>query len=198
MTVSAIHDRLRRATRASHERLEAIVDVTRAARTPEGYRRLLAAMLGFHDPFEAALGRLDWTGAGIDFAARRKSHLIEADLATLGLARADIARLPRCLDVPVPDDLPAGFGCLYVVEGATLGGRLILRQVGEESRPWPGLRRRLLRQLRLGRRPPLARVPGPPRRDLRRRACRRDRHRGGTRHLRRARGWLRARGFSGT
>ena len=56
MTVSAIHDRLRRATRASHERLEAIVDVTRAARTPEGYRRLLAAMLGFHDPFEAALG----------------------------------------------------------------------------------------------------------------------------------------------
>ncbi len=132
MTVSAIHDRLRRATRASHERLEAIVDITRAARTPEGYRRLLAAMLGFHDPFEAALGRLDWTGAGIDLAARRKSHLIEADLATLGLARADIARLPRCADVPVPDDLPAGFGCLYVVEGATLGGRLILRQVGED------------------------------------------------------------------
>ncbi len=46
MTVSAIHDRLRRATRASHERLEAIVDVTRAARTPEGYRRLLAALIG--------------------------------------------------------------------------------------------------------------------------------------------------------
>ena len=132
MTVSAIHDRLRRATRASHERLEAIVDVNRAARTPEGYRRLLAAMLGFYDPLEAALGRLDWMQAGIDLAARRKSHLIEADLATLGLTRADIARLPRCADVPVPDGLPVGFGCLYVVEGATLGGRLILRQVGEE------------------------------------------------------------------
>ena len=37
-------------------------------------------MLGFHDPLEAALGRLDWAGAGIDLAARRKSHLIEADL----------------------------------------------------------------------------------------------------------------------
>jgi len=132
LTVSAIHDRLRRATRASHEWLEAIVDVARATRTPEGYRGLLAAMLGFYDPLEAALGRLDWTRAGIDLAARRKSHLIEADLATFGLTRADIARLPRCPDVPAPDELPAGFGCLYVVEGATLGGRLILRQVGEE------------------------------------------------------------------
>lgn len=125
------HDRLRRETRDCHERLEAQVDMHRLARSRDGYRRTLEAMLGFYGPVEEALARLDWRPAGIEIGERRKAHLIAADLAALGLAPEAVAALPRCADLPDLPDLRAGLGCLYVLEGATLGGQLILREVRE-------------------------------------------------------------------
>jgi heme oxygenase len=47
--------------------------------------------------------------------------------------------LPQCADLPAIATLPSGVGCLYVLEGSTLGGQIISRriasclQVREES-----------------------------------------------------------------
>ena len=42
---------------------------------------------------------------------------------------SDLERLPRCDDVPVIDSLAAALGCMYVLEGSSLGGRIITRHV---------------------------------------------------------------------
>lgn len=85
-------------------------------------------MLGLYAPLEARLASLDWTGTGVDLDERRRAHLLRADLEALG-ARADA---PAFAEPPELRSIAAGFGCMYVVEGSTLGGRVILRYVSRE------------------------------------------------------------------
>jgi heme oxygenase len=121
---------LRGASGAQHARLEAGLDILRPALDPEWYRRLLAVFHGYYCPLEAAVGRIDgWSAVGLDPGPRRKSPLLRADLVALGMTTRAITRLPRCRELPVVRSLPAVLGCLYVTEGATLGGRLILPHV---------------------------------------------------------------------
>lgn len=90
------------------------------------YTRLLERFFGFYQPLEERLEGLDgWDAHGIDFPARRKAPWLEADLAALDHTPEAIAALPRCATLPRLDSLASGFGCAYVLEGATLGGRQI-------------------------------------------------------------------------
>ncbi|MFT4118307.1 MAG: biliverdin-producing heme oxygenase [Bradyrhizobium sp.] len=57
-------------------------------------------------------------------------HLLERDLADLGLAPA-IAEEDREFDRLVDADLPTAIGWLYVAEGAKLGAALLLRRADE-------------------------------------------------------------------
>jgi heme oxygenase len=52
---------------------------------------------------------------------------LEADLLALG--DRDLARIPRCEQLPDLDTVPQVLGCLYVIEGATLGGQIITRHL---------------------------------------------------------------------
>ena len=56
---------------------------------------------------------------------RRKTPLLRRDLEFLGLPPHSIERLPRCAGLPLVTDCASAFGCLYVLEGATLGGRTL-------------------------------------------------------------------------
>lgn len=40
------------------------------------------------------------------------------------------SRLPTCPGFPLLDTIPRALGCAYVLEGATLGGAVILRHLG--------------------------------------------------------------------
>ncbi len=89
------------------------------------YRRVLEIFFGFYAPIEAGLARLASAGPPLGFPLRARTALIESDLLSLGLSRREIADLPRCADLPrlsCPEDLA---GCLYVLEGACLGGQVI-------------------------------------------------------------------------
>ncbi len=82
-----------------------------------------------------------------DLAQRRKAHLLQTDLASLaGLAHD--APVPAGVDPPVVASRPAVLGCLYVTEGATLGGRELGRRLepvlGPLGLPEPEGRRFLL------------------------------------------------------
>lgn len=118
-------ERLREGTRSLHARVETSVDLMGRCSTLDGYRGLLVRMLGLYIPLEAALGRLDWHGTAIDLEERSKLRLLRADLAALG----GPDHVPSPTVVPHLPTLAAGFGCLYVLEGSTLGGQLILRHV---------------------------------------------------------------------
>jgi heme oxygenase (biliverdin-IX-beta and delta-forming) len=123
---------LRSATRADHERIEAILPLARPGIDRASYRALLAALYGFHSPLERELGRVDGLRAlGLDCRLRRRSHLLRRDLLSLGMTLPDVARLPRCTDLPSVRPLAAALGCLYVVEGSTLGGQVLAGRARE-------------------------------------------------------------------
>lgn len=94
------------------------------------YQRYLARFYGFYAPAEARLARVAHIEQACpDYDQRHKCPLLERDLLALGLSTHDLAVLPRCEHLPRLEDAAAALGCLYVFEGATLGGQLLARQV---------------------------------------------------------------------
>lgn len=122
-------ERLRRETRARHEAVERSVDFASRLSSRDAYIELLRRMLGLHEPFEAALANLDWRSIGLDLGERRKSRFIVDDLRVLGLSGRDIESVPRCDTLPAVTGLSRGVGCLYVIEGSTLGGAMIAKEL---------------------------------------------------------------------
>ncbi|NOJ76808.1 biliverdin-producing heme oxygenase [Myxococcus xanthus] len=122
--------RLKRETRPHHERTEAQVRLMDADLTPTAYRRHLEALHGFYVPLEARLAGLGLEAVpGLSVHARWKVPLLKEDLRALGHDDATLERLPRCAELPSLAGVPEALGCLYVLEGSTLGGQLILRHL---------------------------------------------------------------------
>ncbi|WNZ65863.1 biliverdin-producing heme oxygenase [Myxococcus sp. MxC21-1] len=122
--------RLKSETRPHHERTEAQVRLMDADLTPTAYRRHLEALHGFYVPLEARLARLGLEAVpGLSVHARWKVPLLKEDLRALGHDDASLERLPHCAELPSLAGVPEALGCLYVLEGSTLGGQLILRHL---------------------------------------------------------------------
>jgi heme oxygenase (biliverdin-IX-beta and delta-forming) len=121
---------LKAQTRPHHERAERVVRLMEPGLTPVGYRRHLEALHGLYVPLEAGLARqLEGHFPELRLAERWKLPLLEEDLQALGHDAASLARLPRPERLPPLPDVPEALGCLYVLEGATLGGQLLLRHL---------------------------------------------------------------------
>lgn len=122
---TGLRQQLRRATADLHRRLEAQVGLLEPDLSLERYRRVLRSFLGFYAPVEAGLVSLTAVAPPLDVPLRARSALLEHDLLSLGLTRRELAELPRCTDLPrlsCPEELA---GCLYVLEGACLGGQVL-------------------------------------------------------------------------
>ena len=121
-------DRLKTETRAEHAAMEDALGLMRDDLSLADYRCLLERYFAFYAPIEAQLaGVLPAAHLGLDFETRRKLPLLRADLQVLGGRAADT--LAPCDALP-PLRTPAqAVGCLYVLEGATLGGQVIGRHV---------------------------------------------------------------------
>jgi heme oxygenase len=117
---------LRLATSVSHQRLEKRLDVKARFTELTAYRAHLKKMWGFCAALETRLAPQSFAGALPDYDARRKLPLLTHDLVSLGADAHAVAALPRCAALPVEMDAAAAFGCVYVLEGATLGGRTLL------------------------------------------------------------------------
>ncbi|MDX5330001.1 MAG: biliverdin-producing heme oxygenase [Caulobacteraceae bacterium] len=113
---------LRTATRAEHDRVDALgerYDLTSA----DGYGNFLLAHARALPSLEAAVGTSDQRPQ--DWPDRRRTPALLADLARLGLTP------PAPLAAP---DLPRqamGLGALYVLEGSRLGGAVLRRRLKE-------------------------------------------------------------------
>ncbi|HVZ87470.1 MAG TPA: biliverdin-producing heme oxygenase [Polyangia bacterium] len=123
-------ERIRVETRPLHDSLERESWLLSPAPTVDDYRRYLEKLLGFHAPLERRLARLaddhDLTEA---FARRRKTPLLVKDLGRLGLMPARPDSVPWSPWLPEPTCLGGLLGCAYVLEGATLGGKVLLRRL---------------------------------------------------------------------
>lgn len=128
--------KLREQTRAYHDRLEERLDLFSSASTLAGYQEVLQRFYGFYRPLEPLLEeRLTFLSMNldvkinlkIDYAKRRKTGLLESDLRRLGASEKDLNVLPLCPRIPRLATPAQVLGCLYVLEGATLGGQIIAR-----------------------------------------------------------------------
>jgi heme oxygenase (biliverdin-IX-beta and delta-forming) len=119
---------LRAATWASHQRLEKRLDVKARFSNFASYRAHLEHMWGFCAALESNVAA-SLQGVLADFESRRKLPLLRRDLLALGSSAAAIDALPLCPGLPRCEDAAQSFGCLYVIEGATLGGRTLLPMV---------------------------------------------------------------------
>lgn len=121
--------RLRAATASAHARLEAAMDIGAHCTDRRTYRTLIARFWGIYAPLEAALRTVDLGALNIDFAARSKAGWLVEDLMVLGLSLEDMTSLPRAQWLPTIEGPADALGVMYVMEGASLGGQIISRQL---------------------------------------------------------------------
>ncbi|MCU7249776.1 biliverdin-producing heme oxygenase [Pseudomonas koreensis] len=93
------------------------------------FERLMRAYYGFYLPLESALQDSEAVPADFDLNPRLKVSTLRSDLLTLGLSVEALERLPLCRQLPVIDSAAACLGVLYVLEGATLGGQILRREI---------------------------------------------------------------------
>jgi heme oxygenase len=122
--------RLRAGTREKHQRLEQVVDLPTRLSSETAYRGLLEAFYGLYRPLETRLAEHPELGAsGLASERLHKHKLLEQDLLSLGDSADVIASLRTCPKLPNLQNLFSAAGCLYVLEGATLGGQIVRREV---------------------------------------------------------------------
>jgi heme oxygenase len=131
MSPSPILQALRLETRPAHDQLEQNVfnqQLTAGTITAAATVHFLAKMHGFLAPYEARLEAQN-LGPEWETATRQRAHLILEDL------QQPAAALEICPDMPPLATWPQLLGAMYVVEGSTLGGQVISRQLAKANIP---------------------------------------------------------------
>jgi heme oxygenase len=122
---TSMRQRLKRETTDVHQHLEAQLGLLDPSLDVQKYLRVLETFYGFYVPVESDVTRLAAVQSPLGFPLRARAELIERDLLALGLSAENLAALPRCHDRPVLSCVEDLAGCLYVLEGACLGGRVL-------------------------------------------------------------------------
>lgn len=126
-----ILEMLRAGTRGAHDQIElnpVMGRLTQDDLDVEHYTLVLHRMLTLHAAVESQLTEaLAAHREVLSLDQRRKTPLLRRDLIALG-APAWAEYPPRALADLVVDE-PSAWGTLYVLEGSTLGGRIILRSI---------------------------------------------------------------------
>lgn len=132
--ISDVHRRLRAATQGDHQRLDGRMDILARIATPAGRRTLVERFHEFHAEAEGAL--TPWLAGhpALEFDARRRSAILACDLTALGVTPAPASR-----EVTSVGGVSEALGWMYVLEGSTLGGRVIRRSVEAQGGDMAGL-----------------------------------------------------------
>ncbi len=129
-------DDIRTATRQQHADLEAGSAIMERLLNLDGRRDVLSALYWVHQEAErvlfprlAAIGDLDYQG-------RLKLPSLREDLKALGVSARELPRSGP--PAPVTGDTAEALGFAYVLEGATLGGRVIMKRLAAAGSPTAG------------------------------------------------------------
>lgn len=128
------HQRLKSATQAAHRALEDDLDAISQLSSLNGRRILAPRYLDLHVAADAIFDRWLAGAPGLDDPPRRRAELIRADLA-----RLDVTPNPDPPPAPAVASVPEALGFFYVMEGSTLGGRMILKAVAARAGETEGL-----------------------------------------------------------
>jgi heme oxygenase len=122
---------LRLETRPAHDQLEQNAfnqQLNAGTITEAATAHFLVKMHGFLAPYEARL-RAQNLGPEWEIDARQRAHLLLEDL------QKPAAELEICPYMPPLTTWPQLLGAMYVIEGSTLGGQVIARQLAKANIP---------------------------------------------------------------
>ena len=123
----SLHQRLRHGTARAHRQLETFLEGRRFFATLAGYTAFLRASLGFQAEAEQALSDCGALTVIPDWPLRRRAQLARQDLEALGSwHRGGPEPASQLTKVAKPEWV---LGVAYVMEGATLGGAVLLKTV---------------------------------------------------------------------
>ena len=121
---------LKEATGLRHAALESRLPLLDAGMSQLSYLEFLRLFFGYYEPLEAKFLALPyWKSIGFDYTERRKTPRLMQDLRALGETPEAIQGFARCKNLPTVATQGQLLGCLYVIEGATLGGQIITRRL---------------------------------------------------------------------
>lgn len=122
---------LRTQTHESHQALEDNA-VSKALLSEEvslkDYQAYLSRMYGLKKGLEANAYPL-LAGIFPEISKREKAYLIKADLLKTGMSEEDVSRIPVKQFSPLNEQ--DALGMMYVLEGSTLGGRILYKHVNK-------------------------------------------------------------------
>ena len=120
---------LKQRTATHHRALEETAGIWNCLKSRASYGNLLLRFLGIYSVLETRLAALEELPKWLpDMSERWKLPALKSDLAILGVA-AEVWEVGN--GSPDIQTVAAAFGCLYVLEGSTLGGQMITREVSE-------------------------------------------------------------------
>ncbi|RYY57808.1 MAG: hypothetical protein EOO09_00855 [Chitinophagaceae bacterium] len=121
-------EKLRAGTRQTHEELEQeMLPLIREATDTTSYARLLRLFYGYYRPLEKGIETYLDNSVLPDLEGRRKTSWILDDLHSLG-QDGPVAEDPGA---PLITSRADALGALYVMEGSSLGGKVICKMIGE-------------------------------------------------------------------
>ncbi len=125
-----ILQRLKLQTHTQHAALESQLPLLDPGMSLQAYRQCLRRFYGYYLPLESLLmAQTVWDDINFDYTQRCKAPSLERDLLALGDSPAQLVQIPRCHNIPMLHSLAQVLGCLYVIEGATLGGQVITKHL---------------------------------------------------------------------
>jgi heme oxygenase len=133
--VGVVLGHLRLATAQHHQQLEDDLNVVERLSSPADRRAIVLRYYQMHAAADAALGV--WLGdmADLDYTSRRRTPLLLADLQSLGLIAPPLRQSGALIVASQTEAL----GVLYVLEGSTLGGRVIRKALAARGQDHAGL-----------------------------------------------------------
>jgi heme oxygenase len=120
-----ILQRLRSETASHHAAIESQMPLLDPEMSLETYIRMLQSFWGYYSPLEERLRSQSFAGRYV-WSDRKKTPRLMVDLLALGASTTEIA---RCEHLPCLDSIAEVLGCLYVIEGASLGGQIIAKHL---------------------------------------------------------------------
>ncbi len=124
----SVLNELRSGTQTLHVALEKRLPFFSDSLDLQRYTRLLAAYYGFYRAMENRLANSALIPPGFDLHARLKTQALEQDLRALGIKPGTLA---LCPSLPQLNSEASVLGVLYVLEGATLGGNILRKQISD-------------------------------------------------------------------
>ena len=121
---------LKQGTRVYHDTLECKMAPLLSTLSIRTYTDLLKKLFGFYKPLEERIAALpDRHNLPVDLDRRQKAPLLMRDLLWLKVTQPQLSQLTSCERLPEVKSITEALGCLYVLEGATLGGQVIGRHL---------------------------------------------------------------------